>query len=266
VRSVAVHSDADAGSLHVALADTSVSLGPGGARETYLDADRVIRAALDSGAQAVHPGYGFLSENAAFAAAVEAAGLVFVGPSPECISLMGDKVRARQVMAAAGVPVAPGSADPLFDVEAAVSTAAEIGYPVMVKAAGGGGGIGMGVAHDEAGLRAVFGTTSARGRSLFGSAAVLLEQYLAAARHVEVQVLGLADGTVLAFGERDCSVQRRHQKLAEETPCPALPASTRQRLVDASVAAASAVGYQGAGTIEWLYEPAADRFGSCSWR
>jgi acetyl-CoA carboxylase biotin carboxylase subunit len=173
---------------------------------------------------------------------------------------MGDKVAARNLMVAAGIPVAPGTTTPLLDVGSAVAAAAGIGYPLMVKAAGGGGGIGMGVAHDEAGLRATFETTRARGESLFGSASVLLERYVASARHVEVQVLGLGDGTVLAFGERDCSVQRRHQKLAEETPCPGLPEGTRQRLVDASVDAASAVGYRGAGTVEWLYEPATDEF------
>ena len=260
VRTATVHSDADSAARHVELADASVALGPGGARETYLDIERIVRAALETGVDAVHPGYGFLSENAGFATAVEAAGLVFVGPTPDCIAAMGDKVAARNLMIAAGVPVAPGSAEPLADVESAVAAVARIGYPVMVKAAGGGGGIGMGVAYDEAGLRTTFEMTRARGEALFGSASVLLERYVTAARHIEVQVLGLADGTVLAFGERDCSVQRRHQKLVEETPSPGLPPETRQRLVDASVAAASAVDYRGAGTVEWLYEPATDEF------
>jgi acetyl-CoA carboxylase, biotin carboxylase subunit len=260
IRSVAVHSDADTESLHVALADESVPLGPGRPAETYLDVDKVVAAAVATGAQAVHPGYGFLSEHAGFARAVREAGLVFVGPHPDCIAAMGDKVTARNLVAAAGVPVSRGSAEPLREVEAAVAAAAEVGYPVMVKASGGGGGIGMAVAHDEAQLRTVFATTRSRGEKLFGSGDVLVEQYVEGARHVEVQVLGLADGRVVGLGERDCSVQRRHQKLAEETPCPVLGHDVRARLVAASVAAAQAVDYRGAGTVEWLFEPATGRF------
>jgi acetyl-CoA carboxylase biotin carboxylase subunit len=260
IRTVAVYSEADAGALHVAEADTAVLLGPAPPAQSYLDHDAVLRAALDKKVDAVHPGYGFLSESASFARAVRAAGLVWVGPDPESIEQMGDKVSARNLMAAAGVPVAPGSVRPLGDVEAAVREAAGIGYPVMVKASAGGGGIGMSVAVDEAGLRVAFETARSRAERFFGDPAILLERYLPHARHVEVQVLGLADGRVVTLGERDCSVQRRHQKVAEETPSPGVDESLRARMLAAAVRAASAVGYRGAGTVECLVDPAAGDF------
>ncbi len=259
VKAVAVHSEADARALHSMEADESVLLGPAPPAESYLDGRKIIEAARQTGAQAVHPGYGFLAENAAFAQAVLDAGLAWVGPSPAAIEAMGDKVNARNTMAGAGVPVAAGTPAPLEDVEEAVRAATGLGYPLMVKAAAGGGGIGMGVAHDEAGLRACFATAQ-RGGSRFGSTAVLLERYVERARHVEVQVLGLADGRVVTLGERDCSVQRRHQKVAEESPSPGVSAELRARMLAAAVRAGEAVDYRGAGTVECLVDVDAQDF------
>jgi acetyl-CoA carboxylase biotin carboxylase subunit len=253
IKAVAVYSEADAGALHVRLADEAVLLGPAPAPQSYLDSARVLEAAKVTGAQAVHPGYGFLAENAAFAAAVADAGLAWVGPARAAIETMGDKVAARAAMAAAGVPVAVGTG-PLPDAGAAARAAAEIGYPVMVKAAAGGGGIGMSAVADEAELRAAFDTARTRAERFFGSPAVFLERYVARARHVEVQVLGLADGRVLALGERDCSVQRRHQKVAEETPSPGVTPELRERMLAAAVRAATAVDYRSAGTVECLVD------------
>jgi acetyl-CoA carboxylase, biotin carboxylase subunit len=253
IKAVAVHSEADAGALHVRLADEAVLLGPAPAAESYLDAAKVLEAAKVTGAQAVHPGYGFLAENAPFARAVADAGLSWVGPSPEAIEAMGDKVAARNAMEAAGVPVSTGT-QPLPDADAAAVAAAEIGYPVMVKAAAGGGGIGMSSVSNETELRAAFDTARTRAERFFGSPSVFLERFVARARHVEVQVLGLADGRVLALGERDCSVQRRHQKVAEETPSPGVTPELRERMLAAAVRAAEAVDYRGAGTVECLVD------------
>ena len=251
VKAIAVYSEADAGALHVRVADEAVLLGPAPAAESYLDMARVLEAAKVTGAQAVHPGYGFLAENAEFARRVADAGLAWVGPAPEAIEAMGDKVAARAAMHAAGVPIAPGT-DPLPDADAAAAAAAEIGYPVMVKAAAGGGGIGMAAVSDEPALRAAYETARTRAERFFGSPSVFLERYLPHARHVEVQVLGLADGRVLALGERDCSVQRRHQKVAEETPSPGVSDELRARMLAAARRAALAVDYRGAGTVECL--------------
>jgi acetyl-CoA carboxylase biotin carboxylase subunit len=260
VKAVAVYSEADAGALHVREADDAVLLGPAPPAQSYLDPDRVLEAARVSGAQAVHPGYGFLSESADFAERVAAAGLVWVGPPAEAMRRMADKIDARNTMAAAGVPVAPGTTEPVTDVEAAVAAAAGVGYPVMVKASAGGGGIGMSVAADEAALRSAFDTARTRAERFFGSPSILLERFLPRARHVEVQVLGRADGTVVALGERDCSVQRRHQKVAEETPSPGVSPELRERLLAAAVRAALAVGYRNAGTVECLVDPGTQEF------
>jgi len=259
IKAVAVHSEADAGAMHVRLADDAVLLGPAPAAQSYLDIERVIEAARVSGAQAVHPGYGFLAENAGFARAVAAAGLAWVGPSPEAIEAMGDKVAARAVMAAAGVPVATGT-EPLPDADAAARAADRIGYPVMVKAAAGGGGIGMAAVRDEAELRKAYETARTRAERFFGSPSVFLERFLSPARHVEVQVLGLADGRVIALGERDCSVQRRHQKVAEETPSPGVSPALRAEMLAAAVRAAEAVDYRGAGTVECLVPVGSSEF------
>jgi acetyl-CoA carboxylase, biotin carboxylase subunit len=260
IRVVAVYSDADADLPYVREADEAVHIGPAQPARSYLDAGALIEAARKTGAAAVHPGYGFLAENADFARQVIAAGLTWVGPDPEAIEQMGDKIRARNLMERAGVPVSPGTRDPVTDVSAAVAQADRIGYPVMVKAAAGGGGIGMGAAADEAELRAAFETASSRAMRFFGSAEILLERFVPRARHVEVQILGLADGRVLALGERDCSVQRRHQKVAEETPSPGVSAGLRERMLAAAIQAGEAVGYRGAGTVECLVDAAAGSF------
>jgi acetyl-CoA carboxylase, biotin carboxylase subunit len=260
IRAIAVYSDADADLPYVGEADDAVHIGPAQPARSYLDAAAIIDAARKTGAAAVHPGYGFLAENADFARQVIGAGLTWVGPDPAAIEQMGDKIRARNLMEAAGVPVSPGSREPVADVVAALAEADRIGYPVMVKAAAGGGGIGMGVAADHAGLRAAFETARSRAERFFGSPEILIERYVEHARHVEVQILGLADGRVLALGERDCSVQRRHQKVAEETPSPGVSAGLRERMLAAAVRAGQAVGYQGAGTVECLVDAGAGSF------
>jgi acetyl-CoA carboxylase biotin carboxylase subunit len=260
IRTVAVYSDVDADLPHVREADEAVLIGPAPPASSYLDVEAILRAARETGAQAIHPGYGFLSENAGFAQRVSDAGLIWVGPAPETIEAMGDKIRARNLMAKAGVPVSPGSTEPVVDADAAAAEAARIGYPVMVKAAGGGGGIGMSAAADEAGLRAAFETARSRAERFFGSPEILIERYIERARHVEVQVLGLADGRVIALGERDCSVQRRHQKVAEETPSPGVGPELRERMLAAAARAGEAVGYRGAGTIECLVDERAADF------
>ena len=260
IRAIAVYSDADADLPYVSEADDAVHLGPAQPARSYLDAAAIIAAARKTGAAAVHPGYGFLAENADFARQVIGADLTWVGPDPAAIEQMGDKIRARNLMEAAGVPVSPGSREPVTDVIAALAEADRIGYPVMVKASAGGGGIGMGVAAGPAGLRAAFETARSRAERFFGSPEILIERYVEHARHVEVQILGLADGRVLALGERDCSVQRRHQKVAEETPSPGVSAGLRERMLAAAVRAGQAVAYQGAGTVECLVDADAGSF------
>ncbi|RQX19595.1 biotin carboxylase [Micromonospora ureilytica] len=260
IRAIAVHSEADADLPFVAEADEAVLIGPPNPALSYRNTEAILAAAKASGAQAIHPGYGFLSENAEFARTVEASGLIWVGPDADAITAMGDKINARNLMAAAGVPVAPGTADPAADLDAAVTAAAEIGYPVMVKAAAGGGGMGMGVAVDEAALRTEYDKVRAFAERMFGDGSVLIERYFPRVRHVEVQILGLADGRVVALGERECSVQRRNQKLVEESPSPAVSPELRSRLLAAAVRAGEAVGYRNAGTVECLLNPATDEF------
>jgi acetyl-CoA carboxylase, biotin carboxylase subunit len=254
IRAVAVYSEADADLPYVREADEAVLIGPPHPARSYLDSGAILAAARRTGAGAIHPGYGFLSENAAFAHRVLAEGLTWVGPPPQAIEQMGDKINARNLMDKAGVPVAAGSTQPVSDADAAVAEAERIGYPVMVKAAAGGGGIGMSAATDEDMLRAAFETARTRAERLFGSPAILLERYLQRARHVEVQIMGCSDGSVVALGERDCSVQRRHQKVAEETPSPGVSPALRERLLTAAVRAGEAVGYRGAGTVEFLLD------------
>jgi acetyl-CoA carboxylase biotin carboxylase subunit len=260
IRAFAVYSDADADLPYVHEADEAVHIGPAAPARSYLDAAAILDAARKTGAAAVHPGYGFLAENADFARQVMAAGLIWVGPDPAAIEQMGDKIRARNLMERAGVPVSPGSREPVSDVTAALAEADRVGYPVMVKAAAGGGGIGMGVARDQAALRAAFETARSRAERFFGSPEILIERYVERAHHVDVQILGWADGRVLALGERDCSVQRRHQKVAEESPAPGVAAELRQRMLAAAVQAGRAVGYRGAGTVECLVDADAGSF------
>jgi acetyl-CoA carboxylase biotin carboxylase subunit len=260
VRTIAVYSNADADLPFVREADEAVLLGPAAPAESYACPERIIDAARRTGAQAVHPGYGFLAEDAGFAAAVLDADLLWVGPSPDAIAAMGDKTQARLLMEKAGVPVVPGSTAPLSEVEAAISAADTIGYPVMVKASAGGGGIGMNIANDAEELRRAFETARNSGARFFGNPQVLLERYVRNARHIEVQILGLADGRVVSLGERDCSVQRRHQKVAEETPSPGIDSELRERMCNAAVQAGLAVGYRSAGTIECLYDRASGEF------
>jgi acetyl-CoA carboxylase, biotin carboxylase subunit len=260
MKSVAVYSDADAELPYVADASEAVYIGPSAPAQSYLNVDEILEAARRSGAASIHPGYGFLAESAGFAQRVIDAGLTWIGPSPEAIEQMGDKIRARNLMEKAGVPVAPGTREPVADADAAVAAAEVIGYPVMVKAAAGGGGIGMSAAFDAASLRTAFETARTRAERFFGSPEILLERYVARARHVEVQILGLADGRVIALGERDCSVQRRHQKVAEETPSPGVGPSLRERMLAAAIRAGEAVNYQGAGTVECLVDAETDDF------
>nr|MDT0662749.1 biotin carboxylase N-terminal domain-containing protein [Micromonospora sp. DSM 115978] len=255
VRAIAVHSEGDVDLPFVTEADEAVCVGPANPAQSYRNAEAILAAAEATGARAIHPGYGFLSENADFARTVESRGLVWVGPGADAITAMGDKINARNLMAAAGVPVAPGTTDPAATVEAALAAADAIGYPVMVKAAAGGGGMGMAVAADEAALRTEYDRVRAFAERMFGDGAVLIERYFPRVRHIEVQILGLADGRVVALGERECSVQRRNQKLAEESPSPALTPELRDRLLAAAVRAGEAVSYRNAGTVECLFVP-----------
>lgn len=256
LRTIAVYSEVDAGLPFVLEADEAVLIGPAAPAESYRNAAAVLAAAKATGAAAVHPGYGFLSENTDFARDVVEAGLIWVGPSPEAITAMGDKIAARNLMAAAGVPVAPGTEDPVRTAEEAAEAAAAIGYPVMIKASAGGGGMGMAVVSDPANMASEYEKVTAFAGRLFGDSSVFVERYFPRVRHVEVQILGLADGRVIALGERDCSVQRRNQKVAEETPSPALDDALRTQMLGAARKAGEAVDYQGAGTVEFLLAPA----------
>ncbi|HUB08068.1 MAG TPA: biotin carboxylase N-terminal domain-containing protein [Myxococcales bacterium] len=254
VKTVAVYSEADAKLPHVAAADEAVAIGPPPPKDSYLKIDAILEAAKKTGAEAIHPGYGFLSENAEFASRTQAAGITFVGPPPEAMTRMKDKAQARQLAVGAGVPVVPGSDGTLEDPEAARAVGRRLGYPLLVKAANGGGGIGMQVAQDEAGLEKAMKSCADRAKSAFGRAAVYLERYYPLPRHIEVQVLG--DGQkLLHFFERECSIQRRYQKVVEETPSPLFLAGAGdmpEKMYRAAIAAAQAFGYANAGTVEFL--------------
>ena len=256
---VAVYSEADRDSLAVRLADEAVPIGPAPASKSYLDGAAIIAAARRSGAGAIHPGYGFLSENARFAEAVEAAGLVFIGPRPETIRRMGDKAAARQAAIEAGVPVVPGSPGEVADPAQARAAARRIGYPVMIKAAAGGGGRGIRVVESEDALEQQLGTAAAEAKAAFGSGALYLERFLRRARHIEVQVLGDGERVVHCF-ERECSLQRRRQKIWEEAPSPAISAATRAALCASALRLAEAARYRGAGTLEYLYDDDSGEF------
>ena len=255
IATVAVYSELDRDALHVKRADEAYLLGPGPANESYLVVDKILDVVARSGAEAVHPGYGFLAENPAFAKALEDAGIVFIGPPSSAIEAMGSKTRARELMAAAGVPIVPGTTEPVATIDDARKIIAEtIGYPVAVKAAGGGGGKGFRVALSDDKLQDAFEGAAREGEKFFGDATVYLERYLPDPRHVEVQVLADAHGNVIHLGERDCSLQRRHQKLIEEAPAPAVDAELRAKIGTIATEAAAAVNYTGAGTIEGLLQ------------
>ena len=259
LESIAVHSSADRDGLAVKLADRAMEIGPAHAGKSYLNIEAVLRAANDSGADAVHPGYGFLSENADFAAAVENAGLIFVGPKADSIRLMGNKALARATARSAGVPTVPGSESALSTLEEATAAASAVGFPLMIKASAGGGGRGIRIVNSAAEFATQLAQAQNEARAAFGDASVYLERYIAHARHIEVQILGDGDDVVHLF-ERDCSLQRRRQKIFEETPAPLLPAATRARLCASAVELARAVNYRSAGTMEYLYDQEQDHF------
>ena len=260
IGAIGVYSEGDRAALHVAYADEAFLLGPTPAAESYLAVDRILDAAQRAGAQAVHPGYGFLAENASFARGVEAAGLVWIGPPPAAIELMGSKTAARSAMQAAGVPIIPGTTDPVGSVDELFSLGDELGYPLLIKAAAGGGGKGMEEVHDPAQAEQAFERARRQGQSYFANPDVYVEKLIVDPRHVEVQVLADAHGNVIHLGERDCTIQRRHQKLIEETPSPAVDEELRQRIGAIGVEAARACGYRSAGTIEGLLTRDGDYF------
>ncbi len=254
IKTVAVHSTADSDAMHVRLADEAICIGPPAAAESYLKIDRIIAAAEISGADAIHPGYGFLSENAKFAEIVEAHGIIFVGPKPEHIRTMGDKIEAKRTAGALGLPLVPGSDGAISDVEEAKRIAEAAGYPVIIKAASGGGGRGMKVVTNPADLEAQMLQAGSEAKAAFGDATVYLEKYLGNPRHIEVQVFGDGNGNAIHLGERDCSLQRRHQKVLEEAPSPVLSTEERERIGGVCAKAMADMGYRGAGTIEFLWE------------
>ncbi|MGH7084051.1 MAG: biotin carboxylase N-terminal domain-containing protein, partial [Acetobacteraceae bacterium] len=254
IRTVAVHSTADAEAMHVRLADESVCIGPPSPRESYLNMAAILSAATITDADAIHPGYGFLAENAEFAEMVAAHDLTFIGPTPQHIRMMGDKIEAKRVMAAHGVPLVPGTAEAITDARAAERAAGELGYPVLIKAAAGGGGRGMQVAEGPRELAERLALARAEAAAGFGDDAVYLERYLDRPRHIEVQILADSVGQVVHLGERDCTLQRRHQKLLEEAGSPALSPAERDRLGRFATKALSEIGYQNAGTLEFLYQ------------
>ena len=254
IKTVAVHSDVDSQSLHVKLADESICIGPAPSIKSYLNMKAIISAAEVTDADAIHPGYGFLSENAEFAEICGNCGLTFIGPTPENMRLMGDKISARQTVTAAGVPILPGTKEAVKTAEEAKKIAAKIGYPVIIKATAGGGGRGMKVVHSPASLPNAFAAARSEAQAGFGNPEVYIEKFCERPRHVEIQIMADKHGNVIHLGERDCSIQRRHQKLIEEAPCPVLSPELRQRMGDCAVAAAKSVGYTSVGTMEFLLD------------
>ena len=260
VRSVAIYSEADAESLHVRMADEAVCVGPAASSQSYLRIDNIVAAALEVKAEAIHPGYGFLAESAEFARAVTAAGLTFIGPSAEAMEIMGSKTSARRAAVEAGVPIVPGTVEPLVSFEEASATAEKFGYPVMLKAAAGGGGKGMRLVTDTADLRSSFETAQTEAAAAFGDSSLYLEKAVERPRHIEIQIFGDVHGNVVHLGERECSIQRRHQKVIEECPSPINDPELRLRMGEAAVKMGRAVNYTGAGTVEFLFSDATHDF------
>ncbi|MFT3724965.1 MAG: acetyl-CoA carboxylase biotin carboxylase subunit [Hyphomonadaceae bacterium] len=254
IHTVAIHSEADRNAMHVRLADESVCVGPAPAAKSYLNIPAIITAAKITGAQAIHPGYGFLSENAKFAEIVEKSGITFIGPKPEHIRMMGDKITAKEAIQTAGIPVVPGSDGAVSTIEEALSAAKRIGYPVLIKATAGGGGRGMKVARNADELEIAWSTARTEAKTAFGNEAVYMEKYLEKPRHIEIQVVADSHGNVIHLGERDCSLQRRHQKVFEEAPSPVIDDAARAAIGKTVTTAIKKLGYLGVGTIEFLYE------------
>ncbi|KHF27165.1 2-oxoglutarate carboxylase small subunit [Anoxybacillus sp. BCO1] len=254
IQTVAIYSEADADSLHVKQADEAHVVGKARVNESYLNIEKIISIAKEAKAEAIHPGYGLLSENATFARRCEEEGIVFIGPKPDVIAKMGSKIEARQTMAEAGVPIVPGISFPLADVEEAAHVANNIGYPVMLKASAGGGGIGMQLVYDEEQLRKAFEGNKNRAASFFGDGAMYVEKYIDNPRHIEIQLLADQHGNCVYLWERECSIQRRHQKVVEEAPSPFLDEETRKKMGEVAVQAAKYIGYTNAGTIEFLVD------------
>ena len=260
IKTVAVHSDADSESLHVKLADESLCIGPALSSKSYLNMKAIISAAEVTDADAIHPGYGFLSENAEFAEICGNCGITFIGPTPEAMRLMGDKISARQTVTQYGVPILPGTKDGVATADEAVKVANKIGYPVIIKATAGGGGRGMKIVHSPASLPNAFAAARSEAQAGFGNPEVYIEKYCERPRHVEIQIMADQHGNCIYLGERDCSIQRRHQKLIEEAPCPVLTPEQRKRMGECAVAAAKAVNYTSVGTMEFLLDKNGDFF------
>jgi acetyl-CoA carboxylase, biotin carboxylase subunit len=260
IKTVAVYSTADAESLHVKLADESVCIGPPPSSQSYLNINAIISAAELTDAEAIHPGYGFLSENAKFAEICEQCGITFIGPSAESMRIMGDKISARQAVIEHGVPILPGTKENVKSVDEAVKIAKQIGFPVIIKATAGGGGRGMKIVHSQATLANAYATAKAEALAGFGNPDVYIEKYCVEPRHVEIQILADKHGNCIHLGERDCSIQRRHQKMLEEAPCPVLSAETRKAMGDAAIKAAKAVNYCSVGTVEFLLDKSGEFF------
>ncbi len=254
IKTVAVYSEADKEALHVKMADEAYLIGPAQAAQSYLNMDKIIEVAKESGAEAIHPGYGFLAENSTFIRKVQEAGLVFIGPNPEAVEAMGSKIEARQTMQKAGVPVVPGTIEGISDLEEAKKIANEIGYPVMVKASAGGGGIGMQIAKNDAELEQAFKMCQMRAKAYFGDPTLYIEKYIEQPRHIEIQVLADKHGNVIHVNERECSIQRRHQKVIEEAPSAVVTQKLREKMGEAAKKAAKAINYDNAGTVEFLVD------------